>query len=38
MESYKRYGFDMPQVFFTGNVGGDKSILERLIPSLTKEL
>lgn len=35
MESYRRYGFDMPQVFYTDNVAADKNTLEAYIPSLS---
>ncbi|CAO3657291.1 unnamed protein product [Mucor hiemalis] len=34
MESYKRYNFKMPEVFYTDNVRGDKQLLESYIPSL----
>jgi Holliday junction resolvasome RuvABC endonuclease subunit len=28
MESYRRYGFEMPQVFYTDNVVADENMLE----------
>ncbi|KAI7874434.1 uncharacterized protein EV154DRAFT_569718 [Mucor mucedo] len=35
MESYRRYEFDMPLVFYTDNVAADKNTLEAYIPSLS---
>ncbi|KAI8637805.1 ribonuclease H-like domain-containing protein [Parasitella parasitica] len=38
MESYTRYGFQMPEVFYTDNVIGDRLFLESAIPSLKKDV
>lgn len=38
MESYRNYGFEMPQVFYTDNVAADKNTLEKYIPSLTENV
>jgi hypothetical protein len=34
IESYRRLGMKMPQVFYTDNVDGDRLFLEKVIPSL----
>lgn len=38
MESYKKYGFKMPELFYTDNVLGDRLFLESTIPSLLKDV
>jgi hypothetical protein len=38
MESYTKYGFQMPEVFYTDNVIGDRLFLESAIPSLKKDV
>lgn len=38
MESYAKYGFELPQLFYTDNVVGDRSILEEVMPSLTENV
>jgi hypothetical protein len=38
IESYTRYGFEMPKVLYTDNVAADKNSLESYIPSLLKDV
>jgi hypothetical protein len=38
MASYKKYGFELPELFYTDNVIGDRSTLEEVMPSLTENV
>jgi hypothetical protein len=34
IDTYKKLNFEMPKLFYTDNVAGDKQFLEKVIPSL----
>jgi hypothetical protein len=36
METYRKLVMDLPEVFYTDNIGGDRQFLEEVIPSLLK--
>ncbi|CAO3654611.1 unnamed protein product [Mucor hiemalis] len=38
MASYHKYGFELPQIFYTDNVIGDRAVLEEVMPSLLENV